>query len=208
MKVAIIGGTGRLGKRLAAQLSKQHEVIIGSRDRTKAEVTARRWPGVRGAEELAAAAECEAAILTVPYEAIGRLAALEEALAGKLVISPINPLVLDNEMYRYAAESVSAAEQVAAVLKRSRVAAALHTLPSRFLKDPGREVIDVLIAADDRTVFDEAAALVGCIPGARSLYVGPLSMASSVERITPLLLNLAKLNGTKPLTVRFVTQED
>ncbi|MDV3277266.1 MAG: NAD(P)-binding domain-containing protein [Nitrososphaerales archaeon] len=204
MKVAIIGGTGKLGMALAAQLSKKHEVLIGSRDKAKAERAARTVPGVRGEDELGAAGACEAAILAIPYAAVGRMGALEPALAGKLVISPVVPMKIEKGTFHYAAESGSAAEEIASLLKRSRVAAALHTVPARFMLESGRGDIDVLIAADDKKTFDEAAAIVGSISGVRPLYGGPLSMASSIERITPLLRNLAKMNGMKIPSIKFV----
>ena len=40
MKIAIIGGTGRMGRGLGGQLAKSHEVIIGSRDSARAKAAA------------------------------------------------------------------------------------------------------------------------------------------------------------------------
>jgi len=77
-------------------------------------------------------------------------------------------------------------------------------VPSRFLRHPEKLNVDVLIAADEKRTFDETAEIVKCLGSVRPLYAGPLSMASSLERITPLLLNLAKLNGIKTPSVRFV----
>ena len=46
MKVAVLGGTGKMGKALAKMLSGSNEVIIGSRDPERAREAAR---GVSGA---------------------------------------------------------------------------------------------------------------------------------------------------------------
>jgi 8-hydroxy-5-deazaflavin:NADPH oxidoreductase len=203
MKIAIIGGTGRLGTRLASLLSKSHEVYIGSRDSVKAE-TAAKAAGVKGGESLSVAGLCDAAILTLPPEAIAGLASFEKVLSGKLVISPIVPMKVENGIFYYLEGQVSAAQQVASILKSSRVSAALHTLPTRLLKRLEKVDLDVLIAADEKKTFEETAEIVKTIGPVRPIYAGPLTMASSIERITPLLLNLAKLNGMKTPSVKFV----
>jgi predicted dinucleotide-binding enzyme len=77
-------------------------------------------------------------------------------------------------------------------------------VPSRFLRHPEKLDVDVLIAADERSTFDETAEIVRTLGSVRPIYAGPLSMASSLERITPLLLNLAKLNWIKTPSVKFV----
>jgi len=205
MKVAIIGGTGKMGLGLATELSRKHEVYIGSRDRARGERAASGIPGAKGGDELTVAEACDVAVLSIPYEAVERLGALEAALAGKLVISPIVPMKVKGGVFYYALEAGSAAEQVASKLSKSRVAAALHTVPPKFFLKKGGETIDVLIAADERRTYDEAAALIGCLEGARPLYAGPLSLASSVESFTALLLNVAKLNGMKTPAVKFVS---
>lgn len=203
MKIAIMGGTGRLGKRLAAALSKKYEVYIGSRDPAKAEAAATRV-GVKGGVLQAVAELCDAVILTQPYEAIPALAQFEPALAGKLVISPIVPMRLEGETFYYEGAQGSAAELVARTLGRSRVAAALHTVPSRFLRDPEKLEVDVPVAADDRKTFAETAEIIGSIGKIRPVFAGPLAAASEIERLTPLLLNLAKLNGVNTQSIRFV----
>lgn len=203
MKIAIIGGTGKLGTGLASLLRKNHEVYIGSRDPGKAEAAAKA-AGVKGGESHSVAALCDAAILTIPPEAIAFLDSFAEQLAGKLVISPIVPMRVESGTFYYRDGQESAAQQVASALRSSRVAAALHTVPSRFLKHPEKLNVDVLIAADDKKTFEETAEIVKSLGPVRPLYAGPLSGASSVERITPLLLNLAKFNGVRTPSVRFV----
>jgi NADPH-dependent F420 reductase len=204
MRIAIIGGTGKLGVGLASQLSKKLEVQIGSRDRAKAEKAAAGIPGVTGGDNLTVASRCDAAVLVIPYQAVAWLGTLEAALADKLVISPVVPMKEVGGTFYYDLERGSAAEEVAAKLSRSRVAAALHTVPSRFFSKGAKEVIDVPVAANDRQTFDETVRVISCLEGVRPLYVGPLTVASSIERLTPLLLNLAKLNGLKAPSVKFV----
>jgi 8-hydroxy-5-deazaflavin:NADPH oxidoreductase len=203
MKIAIIGGTGRLGTGLAFLLRSKHEVYIGSRDPGRAEAAAKA-AGVKGGESHAVAELCDAAILTIPPEAISALGSFAKALSGKLVITPIVPMREEGGVFYYREGQDSAAQQVASVLKSSRVSAALHSVPSRFLKHPEKLNVDVLVAADERKTFEETAEIIKCLGSLRPLYAGPLSAAASLERITPLLLNLAKLNGIKTPSVRFV----
>ena len=63
MKIAIIGGSGKLGMGFVARLWKtNHEVVIGTRDVFKT-------GPVRALTNHDAAAWCEAAIVTIPYAA-------------------------------------------------------------------------------------------------------------------------------------------
>src|SRR4051812_15284050 len=82
MKIAVIGGTGKLGMGFVARFSRtSHEVAIGTRDLSKAEAT------VQAFSNSDAASWCDAAILTVPYSAHrGIVAPLRAPLSGKLVI--------------------------------------------------------------------------------------------------------------------------
>ncbi len=208
MKVAVIGGTGSIGGGLAQQLSKNHEIIIGSREPAKAKEAAARIPGAKGTDYLTAARECDAAIFAIPYSAIDVAAPLAGPLAGKLAISTINPMKFENGILLYGLESGSAAEALAARLPKSRVSTAFNNITAGFFKKTEIARLDTLVAADTKQTFEETAALVKSIPNLRPLHAGPLSEAQSVERITPLILNLAKINSTGSLATRFVSQRE
>ncbi|HEY6283154.1 MAG TPA: hypothetical protein VIW22_04445, partial [Nitrososphaerales archaeon] len=143
----------------------------------------------------------------IPYSAIGEAAALANELKGKLVISMFNPLKLDGGLLHFALEKGSAAEELAALLPDSRVATAFNNVPSRIFEEEEPVPMDILVSADSKETFDEAASLVRSIPNLRPLHVGPLSQAQMVERMTALLLNLAKLNKTGALAPRFVSRK-
>ena len=208
MKIAIIGGTGSMGSGLGERLAKSHEVIIGSRDPAKAKASAARIKGARGADYSTAAKECDSAIVAIPFFAIDSMSSLANELSGKLVISVINPMRFENGMASYGLESGSAAETLADKLPKSRVATAFNNISAAFFEKPETSRLDVLVAADSKETFDEAARIVKSIPNLRPLYTGPLSEAQVVERITPLILNLAKRNGTGSLSTRFVSQKE
>ncbi|MGD0477872.1 MAG: NADPH-dependent F420 reductase [Nitrososphaerales archaeon] len=208
MKIAIIGGTGSMGSGLGEQLAKSHEVIIGSRDPAKAKAAAAAIKGARGADYSTAARECDSAIVAIPFSAIDSVSSLAKELSGKLVISVINPMKFENGMLSYGLERGSAAEMLAAKLPESRIATAFNNIAAGFFKKPERSRVDVVVAADSKETFDETARIVKSIPNLRPLYAGPLSEAQTVERITPLMLNLAKNNETGNLATRFVSQKE
>ena len=206
MKIAVLGGTGKMGLALAKQLAKNHQVIIGSRDPDRAKQAAKEIPGAEGADYKGAAREADAAIFSIPYSALSAVAGLKEELKGKLVVSVIVPIkpgpVLD-----YGLDRGSAAEELATLLPGSRVATAFNNVPRAFIEKEISSPIDILVAAESRETFEETAVIVRGITGMRPLYAGPLSQAGVIERITPLVLNLAKLNGTGVLATRFVSRK-
>jgi NADPH-dependent F420 reductase len=207
VKIAILGGTGKMGQAVANQLSKKHEVIIGSRDPAKAKEAAKAVSGATGADYHGAAKAAEVVIVSIPYEAMAPLAGLADAVKGKLVISVINPMKMEGGMLVFGLERGSAAEELAKMLPGSRVATAFNNVPRAFFEREISAPFDILVAADSKATYDEVATIVRGIKNLRPLYAGPLSQAGIVERITPLVLNLASFNGTGVLTTGFVSRK-
>jgi len=207
MKVAVIGGSGAMGRALARHLSRGYEVIIGSRDPSRAAAAAADIGGASGADYKGASRAADAVIFAIPYEAMGLVADLAGEVSSKLVISVINPMKIEGGLLRYALKDGSAAEELARLLPHSRVATAFNNVPFGFLKEDFVPPVDILVATDSKETYEEAAKLVSSIREMRPLYAGPLAEARIVEEITPLVLNLANLNGTKALTTRFVTRK-
>lgn len=212
MKIALIGGTGRLGRGLAVRFSVANEPMIGSRDPGKASRLAEELgkgsgKTMIGGTNESVAGTCDVAVLTIPDAHDTELfRRLRTPLTGKLVISPIVPMNLDGVLMSYSGGEKSAAEEVASLLEESRVVAALHNVPARALENPLHRLdYDVLVACDSPKDFEETAKVIQSIEGLRPLHVGPLRMSRAVERITPLLLNAAKLNGLKRLSIKFVS---
>jgi NADPH-dependent F420 reductase len=209
-KVAIVGGTGDLGRGLAARLSKEYEVIIGSRDATKAERIANEVATLSGRNIVGltndqATKRCNIAILAIPdLPTTDALQALSSNLQGKLVISAIVPVQVKDGIFIHAMPDGSAAEKVAKTLN-TRVVAALHTVPAGKLLRINEELaFDVLVAADDLDDYSEAAALISSIGKLRPLYAGPLRIARMIESITPVLINLGKFSKLKSPSIRIV----
>ncbi|WP_214109492.1 NADPH-dependent F420 reductase [Acrocarpospora catenulata] len=199
--VAILGGTGDQGKGLAYRFALAgHRVLVGSRDAGRAQRAAEELNdmpgggGVEGGENAAVAREADVVIVAVPWE--GHRATLEglrAELAGKIVVDCVNPLGFDKQgAYALAVEEGSAAQQAAAVLPESRVAAAFHHVSAMLLLDPDVASVDldVLVLGDDREATDLVQALAGRIGGVRGIYGGRLRNAHQVEALTANLISI------------------
>lgn len=208
--VAIVGGTGDLGLGLAVRLAPSRSVTIGSRDQARAAEAAAKASSisgsrVEGATNSQAAADADVTILAIPdLPSDDALLLLKPGVQGKLVVSPIVPMVFKDGLFTAVTGPVSAAEKVASVLE-TRVAAAFHNVPAaRLLEFPKPLDYDVLVGAGSREVFSEAAELVSSIPGLRPLYAGPLSASRTLESLTPTLLNTGKLNRIRTPSIKIV----
>jgi 8-hydroxy-5-deazaflavin:NADPH oxidoreductase len=215
VKVGVLGGTGRLGSGLSLRLSASHEVLVGSRDAGRAERKALEISRASGREIVGgangdAARRADAAILAIPYSAVAEtLNQLRDELSGKLVISAVVPMLRTESTYGYSLAQGSAAEEIAGLLPRSRIAAAFHTVPARPLSDLGSTFsAEVPVVAASRADYEEAAGIVGSIQGLRPLYAGTLQAARWVESLTPFLLNIGLLNRMKDPTLRLLAQAD
>jgi len=211
VKVGLIGGTGLMGRALASRLATKHQVLIGSREKEKGEsvaeaIRASSEGEVSGGTNVEVAEVCDVAILTVPDLDLSFLEALRTQLGGKIVISPVVPMRVENGFMIHSRAEGSAAEEIASVLKESRIVAALHNIPAATILKKDRKIdFDVLVACDTKPDYDEASRLIASIEGLRPLYVGSLAVARIIEEITPLLLNVARLNGLKRLSVKLVS---
>lgn len=198
MKIAIIGGTGQLGYGLALRFARAgHEVCIGSRTAERAEEAARGANAEAGVESITGAANAEAAaaadlvVVAVPYEAQeATLGGIRDAVGAKVLVDATVPLAEGNPLKVAPPPEGSAAERAQARLPEARVVGAFHHVGARALKRLDHPVdIDLLVCGDDQeakqTVMGLAAAL-----GTRGIDCGPLFMAQTLERITPLLIGL------------------
>jgi NADPH-dependent F420 reductase len=207
VKVAVIGGAGKMGMAVAKRLAKNHEVIIGSRDLARAEEAAKTIKGAVGTDYHVACRAADVILFSIPYSAVDSMAELADDAAGKVAVSLINPLKMEGGILRFPLEKGSAAEELANALPRTKVATAFNNVPKAFFDEEFNSPVDILIAADTKETYEKAAQLVRGVGQMRPLHAGPLSQAGIVERITPLVLNMAGLNGTGSLTTRFVSRK-
>ena len=121
-RIAVVGGTGPQGKGLAYRFAKHgHDVVIGSRSAERAAEAAAEIAATRGhrlgdrRRQRGHARGADVVLLAVPYDGHDDLvAALADGLAGKVVVSCVNPLGFDKQgpygldVDRSAAESAAA----------------------------------------------------------------------------------------------------
>ncbi|MET7777321.1 MULTISPECIES: NADPH-dependent F420 reductase [Streptomyces] len=194
--VGVLGGTGPQGKGLAYRLARAgQKVIIGSRAAERAQGAAEELGhGVEGADNAECARRSDIVIVAVPWEGHGKtLESLREELAGKLVVDCVNPLGFDKKgAYALKPEEGSAAEQAAALLPDSRVAAAFHHLSAVLLQDPEVDEIDtdVMVLGEERADVEIVQALAGRIPGMRGVFSGRLRGAHQVEALVANLISV------------------
>jgi 8-hydroxy-5-deazaflavin:NADPH oxidoreductase len=195
-KIAILGGTGAQGSGLALRLAAAgHAVIIGSRDAARArnaaaELAAHIGKAIAGADNRAAAAAAEIAVLTVPYAA--QRATVEEVLAelqGKILIDATVPLVPPKVSVVQLPEGRSAVAAIQALVGQSvRVVSAFQNVSAQHLGDLAHGVdCDVLVCGDDRAACDTAIALAADM-GLRGLYAGALANSAATEALTSVLI--------------------
>ncbi len=203
-KIAILGGTGAEGTGLAYRLAKAGEhILIGSRDAARAQETAKllraRVGGaaqIEGMDNPAAAANCNVAVLTVPFS--GAAALLKQLKSvwkpGTVVIDTTVPLaatVGGAATRMLGVWQGSAAEQTKELLPPGvTLAAALQNLGAELLGRDEPVECDVLVCGDDEKAKQVASELVSKIPGARALNGGKLENARIVESLTALLVGL------------------
>ncbi len=202
--IAILGGTGPEGSGLAKRLARAGEhIVIGSREASRAKETAQqlREAGgnafqIEGAENAAAAAQCEIAILTLPFS--GQAPLLKQLKSvwkpGTIVIDTTVPLaatVGGSPTRMIGVWQGSAAEAAAELLPPGvSIAAAFHNLGAELLAADGPVDCDVLVCSNDENARKLTMELAAKIPGVRALNGGKLENARIVESITALLIGL------------------
>jgi NADPH-dependent F420 reductase len=229
LKIAVLGGTGNIGEGMVLRLALQNlmtegiknEVVIGSRSKETADEAAKvalselencgfdtSGITITGNTNLEAAKAAEIVILTIRFDYV--LPLLDEirgALEGKILITPVVPMVKEGSLFIYTPpEEGSAALAIQKnVSESTKVVAAFHNIPAGKLKDivKCKAVYDAVICSDDaeaKKLVMELTQNMGCL---KPLDGGPLKLASTMESLTPLLINIAKLNGLKDLGINF-----
>lgn len=198
MYIAVIGGTGNLGYGLALRFAAAgHQVVIGSRSAEKAETAAAEIRGVldaaqvTGAENGAAAAAADLVLLSVPFAAQeGTLDAIRAHVSGKVVVDATVPLAEGSPTRVAMPPEGSVAERVQQKLPDAKVVSAFHHVGAKALPKLDKPVeTDVMVCGDDTAAKEMVISLVDAL-GTRGIDCGPLYMAQTLERITPMLIGL------------------
>lgn len=207
-KIAVVGGSGPQGKALAYRFAHAgHTVVLGSRAADRAETAAEavnaklQGSGVVGAAENKAALQgADVVLLAVPYKGHAELvASLADSLAGKVLISCVNPLGFD-QRGPYGLDIVeSAAEEAARLAPDATVVGAFHHLsaPNLWASADLLDHEDVLVCGDDLKSKTVAMELAAAVTGRPGIDAGDLRLARQLEPLTAVLININKRYKTR-----------
>ena len=197
--IGIVGGTGPLGRGLAARWTREgYQVHIGSRDAQRAVDAVERLVD-EGAprEQLSAGAneevvgDVDVVIIAVPYEAQrAALTSLADRVGGRIVCTAVVPLGFDGDgPFLEPVAAGSAAAECRQALPDARLVAGFHAVSSKRLRKVEEPVeADALLCGDDEEALEVVARLADAIPGLRGVIVGPLRLAGQLEAQTPVVL--------------------
>lgn len=228
LKIAILGGTGNIGEGMVLRLALQNlmdegvknKVIIGSRSKESADEAVKQALSelenygfdtskitITGNTNPEAAKEAEIIILTIRFDhVLPLLDEILETIENKILITPVVPMVKEGNLliYKPPAEGSAALAIQKKVPASTKVVAAFHNIPAGKLKDVKcKDMHHVIVCSDNeesKRFVIELIQKMGCL---KPLDGGPLKQANTIESLTPLLINLAKLNGLKDLGIHF-----
>ena len=215
MKIGIVGGTGDIGEGMALRLSPVFDIIVGSREKDKAEATCRlgtetlktrgKACSLTGVSNQEAIDHADVVILAIPFKHLaGTLAGLH-GFEDKIVISPVNPMEKRDHFTFVPPSDGSAALMIRRLLpKEARVCSAFNTIAANKWKALDEELTySVPVCGDDEAAKREVMGIVNSVSKLQAFDAGPLAASCMVEALTPLLLNIARYNKMKDVGIQF-----
>jgi NADPH-dependent F420 reductase len=223
MKIGIIGGTGGMGKGFALRWSKKNDVIVGSRDASRAAGSAEEYTNlakesfgeingtISGSDNLSVAKESDVLVLSIPYENIDSLCSeiLPEIKESCVVVSPIVPMVKTDVGFEFLPIKEGkpySYQLVSKYLKdKSKLVSAFHVISEKKLVNPTLELdYDIFVCGDDKESVEVVNGLINEIKGLRPIYLGPGELSYMAEIATPLLLNAMIKNKIKNPGIKII----
>lgn len=204
-RIAVVGGTGPQGKGLGYRFARGgHDVVLGSRSAERAAEVATevadRLVGVAGAGAVTAAtnedacAGAEVVLLAVPYDGHDELVA-SLPLAGKVVVSCVNPLAFDKRgahglVVDHGAGS--AAESAQRLQPEATLVGAFHHVSAVTLWGDA-DVLDgedVLVVGDSREAKELVMEIARSVTSRPGIDAGKLRLARQLEPLTAVLISI------------------
>lgn len=204
VKIAVIGGTGHLGKAIARRLAKAgHDVTIGSRSAERAQALGAEI-GASGASNEDAAKDKDVVIVSVPYAS--QEATLKEIrghVGDAIVVDTTVPLVPPKVMrVQLPAAGSAAAEAREHLGPDIRFVTAFHNVAAHILDTDATVECDVLVFSDDVAARDTVIGLVGDMD-LRGISGGALVNSAAAEALTSLLIYFNKTYSADGAGIRF-----
>jgi 8-hydroxy-5-deazaflavin:NADPH oxidoreductase len=125
---------------------------------------------------------------------------MRNSYSHRVVISPIVLMVFNGRYFDFIPpKEGSVALQARSLLPEgTEIVSAFHTISAASLKQMNEELQgDMLISGDGKKSKEIVISLASEIENLRPLDVGPLSISSQLESLTPLLLNVGRRNKLK-----------
>lgn len=223
MKVGIIGGTGGMGKGFALRWSKNNDVIVGSRDASRASSSAEEYTNlakesfgeingtITGNDNVSVAKESDVLILSIPYENIDSVCSevLPAVKDSCVIVSPIVPMVKTDVGFEFIPIKENkpfSYQLVSKYLKdKSKLVSAFHVISEKKLVNPKLELdYDIFVCGDDKQSVEVVNKLINEIQGLRPIYLGPGELSYMAEIATPLLLNAMIQNKIKNPGIKII----
>ncbi len=204
--IAVIGGTGHLGKGIARRLAKGgHDVTIGSRAADRAEaIAAGMGLGIKGAANDDAAQGKDVVIVTVPYEnQEATLKQIRDKVGSAIVVDTTVPLMPPKVMrVQLPAAGCAAAEAREHLGPDVRFVTAFHNVAAHILDSDAKVECDVLVFSDDIEARKTVVSLIGDM-GLRGLAGGALVNSAAAEALTSILIYMNKTYSADGAGIRF-----
>jgi hypothetical protein len=223
MKIGIIGGTGGMGKGFALRWSQNHNVIVGSRDTTRASESAKEYTNlareafgqingtITGNDNVTVAKDSDVLILSIPYENIDSVCSeiLPVVKDSCVVVSPIVPMVKTDVGFEFIPIKEKKPFSYQLVLKymknKSKLVSAFHVISEKKLVNPTMVLdYDIFVCGDDKEAIEIVNSLINEIKGLRPIYLGPGELSYLAEISTPLLLNAMIRNKIKNPGIKII----
>ena len=194
-KIAVIGGTGKLGSALARRWAKAGlPVTIGSRHAHAAQEAAEKLGfGLTGLSNSEAAAAAEIVVVTVPFAAQeATLLDIAPHVAGKIVVDTTVPLMPPKVMTVQLPPEGSAAQRAKRLLGEGvTLVSSFHSVAAHKLITDDEIACDALVFSDDKAARAEIAALAEKA-ALRGIQAGALANSAAAEALTSVLIFINK----------------
>ena len=215
MKIGIVGGTGDIGEGMAMRLSPFFDVIVGSREADKAELTCKLGSetlkkrgldcSLTGVSNQTAVDDADIIILAIPFKHLTGTLETLHGFENKIVVSPVNPMEKHDHFVFVPPAEGSAALLIKRLLpKEARICSAFNTIAANKWKALDEELTySVPVCSDDADAKRQVMDIVNKVSKLQAFDAGPLAVSSMVEALTPLLLNIARYNKMRDVGIQF-----
>ena len=223
MKIGIIGGTGGMGKGFALRWCNKHEILIGSRDSSRAVSIAEEYTktakeifnsenvSISGNDNLNVAKNSDVLVLSIPYDNIDITCSeiLPNIKDNCVVISPIVPMTKTDVGFECIAIKENKPFSHQTVEKhmkdKTKLVSAFHVISEKKLVNPTLDLdYDIFDCGDSKESVEVVNGLINEIEGLRPIYLGSGTLSYLVEMSTPLLLNAMIRNKMKNPGIKII----